>query len=267
MGSHIILEHLGRAAILTLNQPPANLLTIEALEQLTAQLSALQQDPAVRAVVLTGAGERFFSAGASLASFEHGDPVQAEQTLDAMLTAFAAIRNFDGVTVAAVNGYALGAGLECALCCDYLVAERGACLGMTQARVGLIPAVGGAKLLADKVGLSWAKRMVLGGEVLDAEAACRIGLVEEVVDPGFAKIVAVSLANKVAQQGPQAVRAARQLIDRSGGVSLDAHLQQSRTAFMQLIGGEEQLVGVAAFLEKHAPPWSDDEEEDDEDDL
>ena len=171
MGSPIILEYLGRAAILTLNQPPANLLTLETLEQLTAQLRLLRQNPAVRAVVLTGAGEDFFSAGASLAAFEHGDGVQAEQALDAMLEAFAALRAFDGVTVAAVNGFAMGGGLECALSCDYIVAERGAKLGMTQALVGLIPGAGGGKLLVDKVGAAWAKRMILGGEVLDAETA------------------------------------------------------------------------------------------------
>jgi enoyl-CoA hydratase/carnithine racemase len=265
MGSYIILEHLGRAAILTLNQPPANLLTIEALEQLALQVHVLQQDPAVRAVVLTGAGDSFFSAGASLAPFEHGDHALAQRAVDALQAAFAAIRSFDGVTVAAINGYALGAGLECALSCDYIVAERGARLGMTQARVGLLPAGGGAKLLADKVGQAWAKRMVLGGEVLDADVACRIGLVEEVVDPGFAKIIAVSLANKVSQQGPQAVQAAQRLIEDSRGMSLETHLCETRAAFLQLIGGEEQLVGVAAFLEKHAPPWSDDE--DDEDDF
>jgi enoyl-CoA hydratase/carnithine racemase len=258
MGNPLILEHLGQSAILTLNRPPENLLTVDMLVSLVEQLATLQQDPSVRSVVIAGAGDISFSAGAFLAPLVDADVHRAEQVLDDYLHAFAAIRNFRGVTVAAVNGLALGAGLECALSCDYIVAERGAMLGMTQARLGLVPAAGGCKMLVDKVGLAWAKRMVLGGEVLDAETACRIGLVEEVVDPGLSKIVAVSLASKVAQQGPQAVAAAQQLLESCAGSGMDLHLQHSKQAFLGLIGSEEQRAGIAAFIGNHAPPWSDD---------
>jgi enoyl-CoA hydratase/carnithine racemase len=143
--------------------------------------------------------------------------------------------------------------------CDYIVAERGAKLGLPEARVGLLPAAGGSKTLADKVGLSWAKRMLLGGEILTAEKAYDIGLVEEIVDPGFAKIMAVSLAGKVANQAPQAVARARQLIESSPCATLEAHLQQERAALLSLIGEAEQLEGVSAFLGKRTPSWADED--------
>jgi enoyl-CoA hydratase/carnithine racemase len=127
------------------------------------------------------------------------------ELLDAFATAFAALRNYSGVTVAAINGYALGGGLECALMCDYMVVERGARLGLPEPGLACCRQVVAARTLADKVGVSWAKRILLGGEILSAEKAYEIGLVEEIVDPGFAKIMAVSLAGKVANQAPQAV--------------------------------------------------------------
>ena len=133
---------------------------------------------------------------------------------DAFAGALHALRQYRGVTVAAINGYALGGGLELALACDYMVAERGAA-GAPETKVGIIPAAGGTKTLADKVGVSWAKRIILGGEVVAAEKALSIGLIEEIVDQGFAKIVAISLANKVANQAPGAVAAARRLIEDS----------------------------------------------------
>jgi enoyl-CoA hydratase/carnithine racemase len=180
-----------------------------------------------------------------------------------MCSAFRAIRRFNGVVIAAVNGYALGAGLECALSCDYIVAEKGAKLGMPQARLGQIPFAGGAKLLFDRVGEAWTKRMVLGGELLDAEQAIRIGLIEELVDPGFAKIIAVSLANKVARQGPVAVRESRRLIQACGSVSLEDHLPAARKALLALVDAEEQKAGAQAFLDQHNPPWCTDEDDED----
>lgn len=259
MAKYLTLEHLGQSAIITINNPPANVWTIASLRELAALMKDLQADSAVRAVVITGAGDAFFCAGADLKLFSNGSKQEVADLLDAFATAFAALRNYSGVTVAAINGYALGGGLECALMCDYMVVERGARLGLPETRVGLLPAGGGSKTLADKVGVSWAKRILLGGEILSAEKAYEIGLVEEIVDPGFAKIMAVSLAGKVANQAPQAVARARQLIESSAGSTLEEHLQQERAALLSLIGEAEQLEGVSAFLGKRAPGWADED--------
>lgn len=259
MAKYLTLEHLGQSAIITINNPPANVWTIASLRELAALMTDLQADNTVRAVVITGAGDAFFCAGADLKLFSNGSKQEVADLLDAFAAAFAALRNYPGVTVAAINGYALGGGLECALMCDYMVVERGAKLGLPEARVGLLPAGGGSKTLADKVGLSWAKRILLGGEILTAEKAYEIGLVEEIVDPGFAKIMAVSLAGKVANQAPQAVAQARLLIESSPAASLEEHLQQERAALLSLVGEAEQLEGVSAFLGKRAPGWADED--------
>lgn len=263
MSQFLTVEFLGHAAIVTLSQPPANQFTVEALEALADQLDELSAHDEVHALVLTGAGERFFSGGLALSVLADGSREQAARLVDALQRALAALRAYPGVSVAAINGYALGAGLEAALCCDYVVAERGARLGMPQARFGLVPAGGGAKLLADKIGAAWSKRLILGGELIDADTAWRIGLVEEAADPGLSKIVAISLADRVAQQGPCAVSAAHRLIEDSAGVDLVSHLAAARSAFVQLAGTPEQQAGIRAFLEKRQPPWSDDEAWDD----
>ncbi|RXZ42186.1 enoyl-CoA hydratase [Crenobacter cavernae] len=263
MAKQLIVEKLGKCAILTHVHPPANVWTVDGLLELKDALSGLSGDAEVYAVVLTGEGEQFFSAGADLSVFKHGDRREAAAIIDAFASAFGKLRTFPGVTVAAINGYALGGGLECALACDFMVAERGARLGLPETRVGLVPCAGGTKTLTDKVGLAWAKRMILGGELVDAEEARRIGLVEEVVDVGLAKITAISLANKVGQQAPGAVAVARSLIAKSPQLTLDAQLSLEREGLLGLVGEAEQIEGVSAFLEKRAPSWQDEGDDDD----
>lgn len=258
MAKHLSIEHLGKCAILTHDYPPANLWTVDGLKELKECLDSLAAHPEVRALVLTGAGEQYFSAGADLRAFHHADPKSAAFVVGAFASAFSSLRAFPGVTVAAINGYALGGGLECALACDFLVAERGSKLGLPETKVGLIPCAGGTKLLTDKVGAAWAKRIILGGEVLSADEAKRIGLVEEVVDPGLAKIVAISLANKVGDQAPNAVIAARRLIEASPHNTIGKHLEQERDAVLQLTGREELEEGISAFFEKRDPGWQED---------
>jgi enoyl-CoA hydratase/carnithine racemase len=260
MSKYIVVERLGQSAIVTINNPPANAWTLESLKALTLAMEALDADSQVRSVVLTGAGDRFFSAGADLAQFAAADRDKAARVIDAFAAAFNSVRQFRGVTVAAVNGFALGGGLECALACDYIVIERGAKLGLPEALVGLIPAAGGTKALTERVGVSWAKRIILGGELVDADTALKIGLAEEIVDAGLAKIVAISLAGKVANQSRSAVLAARRLIEVSAQNTLERQLLLEKAAFLELVGGDEQREGVAAFLEKRPPSWQDDED-------
>ena len=260
MSKHIVVERLGQSAIVTISNPPANAWTLESLKALTVAMESLDADPEVRSVVLTGAGERFFSAGADLTLFADADRELAARMIDAFALAFNSVRQFRGVTVAAVNGYALGGGLECALACDYIVIERGAKLGLPETQVGLIPVAGGTKALTARVGVPWAKRMILGGELVDADAALRIGLAEEVVDAGFAKIVAISLAGKVANQSRSAVLAARRLIEVGAQTTFERQLMLEKAALLELMGGDEQREGVAAFLEKRRPTWQDSED-------
>lgn len=258
MSKNIIVERLGQSAIVTINNPPANVWTLESLKALTAAMEQLDADATVRSVVLTGAADQYFSGGLDMGLLAKANREQAGRLVDATAQAFGAIRQCRSVTVAAINGAALGSGLECALACDYVVMERGARLGMPDALAGLTPAAGGTKALTDRVGVPWAKRIILGGELVDADTALRIGLAEQVVDSGFAKIVAISLAGKVANQSRSAVLAARRLIEVSQQTSLDRQLLLERAAFLELMEGEEQREGVAALLAKRKPAWQDD---------
>ncbi|RRD57853.1 enoyl-CoA hydratase [Comamonadaceae bacterium OH2545_COT-014] len=249
------LEKRGHTALVTLNNPPAHTWTAEslaALEQLVADLNA---DRSVYALVITGDGEKFFSAGADLKLFASGDKAVAATMARRFGAAFEALAGFGGVSIAALNGYAMGGGLECALACDLRVAEEHAVMALPEASVGLLPCAGGTQWLSWNVGEAWAKRLVLLGERVDAATALRIGLVQEVLPRGQALERALALAQQVGRQSPSAVRACKQLIQaaRHGGPA--TALPGEREAFIDLFDTQDQREGVTAFLEKRAPQW------------
>src|SRR5882672_9291115 len=171
----------GHVAVITLNNPSANTFTAAGLLELTALITDLNGNLDVYAAVVTGQGEKFFSAGADLKTFASGDKVQARLMAQRFGAAFEALAEARPVVIAAINGYAMGGGLECALACDLRVAEEHAVLGLPEASVGLLPCGGGTQWLAWTVGEAWAKRMILLGERVDAATAQRIGLVDFVV--------------------------------------------------------------------------------------
>lgn len=250
----------GSVATLTLNRPPANAFSREGLLQLRDTVRQLEANPAVRALVITGTGPKFFSAGADLNTFASGDKAAALDMISAFGQAFETLANTPLVTVAALNGYAMGGGLECALACDTRIAEGHAQMALPEASVGLLPGGTGSQTLAWLVGEGWAKRMILTGERVDATTALRIGLVEEVVDgaagEGHALAKAREIAQRVAKQSPDSVRASKQLIHAArNGVSRGAALAQEREAFVELFNGANQREGVNAFLEKRPAKW------------
>jgi enoyl-CoA hydratase/carnithine racemase len=176
----------GHTAFVTLENPPANTWTPADLGELEALVHALEADRAVYAAVLTGAGEKFFSAGADLKSF-HADKVLARHFIARFGAAFGALMNARLVTIAAINGYAMGGGLEWALSCDVRIAESHAQMGLPEPSVGLLPAGCGTQNLPWLIGEGWAKRMILTNERVDAATALRIGLVQEVVEKGASR--------------------------------------------------------------------------------
>ncbi len=174
----------GHTALVTIDNPPANTWDEESLGGLDAIVAACSADKSIYAIVVTGKGEKFFSAGADLKLFADGDKGVAATMSVAFGTAFETLASFRGVTIAAINGFAMGGGLECALACDIRIAERQAVMALPEATVGLLPCGGGTQNLAWLVGEGWAKRMILCGERVDAETALRIGLIEEMVEKG-----------------------------------------------------------------------------------
>ncbi|MBD2859826.1 enoyl-CoA hydratase [Spongiibacter sp. KMU-158] len=249
------VEIIGNTALVTIDNPGANTWDSESLTGLKTLVANLDADKSIYAMVITGAGAKFFSAGADLKMFADGDRANAQDIGMKFGEAFEALAAFRGVTIAAVNGYAMGGGLECALACDIRIAEEQAQMALPEAKVGLLPCAGGTQRLPALVGSGWAKRMVLCGERLKADKALEIGLVEEVVAEGCAKERALELAAQVAQQSPVAVSFCKKLIDQVRDDSIPMGLIQERELFVQLFYTADQKEGVNAFLEKRSPEW------------
>jgi enoyl-CoA hydratase/carnithine racemase len=246
----------GHIAVITLNNPSANTFTAEGLLQLTALVGDLNRNLDVYAAVVTGQGEKFFSAGADLKTFADGDKARARHMAQRFGAAFEALQEARPVVIAAINGYAMGGGLECALACDLRIAEEHAQMGLPEPSVGLLPAGCGTQTLPWLVGEGWAKRMILTNERIDAETALRIGLVEQVVPRGQALPTALQLAQRVSTLSPRAVTFSKNLIHQARqGTPRSAALALERERFIDLFDGEDQQEGVQAFLDKRKPIW------------
>ncbi|MES1944024.1 enoyl-CoA hydratase [Salinisphaera sp. PC39] len=255
MTANIQVEKRGHVAVLTIDNPPANTWTQPSLDELHDVIEALDADADNYALVITGAGDKFFSAGADLKTFADGDKGVASDMARAFGRAFERLSAYAGVSIAAVNGYAMGGGLECALACDIRIAADNAKMALPEAGVGLLPCAGGTQNLPWLVGEGWAKRMILCGERVDAATAERIGLTEQTVAAGEALDTAVALAEKVGNQSPPAVRACKCLIQSARYQGPAWNLPAEREAFVGLFDTADQAEGVNAFLEKRSPEW------------
>ena len=253
--TNLLFERRGHTALVTLDNPPAHTWTLASLNALTQLVADLNADPDVYALVITGGGAKFFSAGADLKVFADGNKDAAFAMAAAFGEAFEALSAFRGVSIAAINGYAMGGGLECALACDIRIAEEHAQMALPEASVGLLPCAGGTQHLPWLVGEGWAKRMILCGERVDAAKALAIGLVEEVVPTGKAAATALALAAKVARQSPSSVTACKTLIQGARSHPLVNSLPDERTLFLGLFDTQDQKEGVQAFLEKRPAEW------------
>jgi len=251
----ILIERRGHTALLTIANPPANTWDIQSLARLESIVEQLNQDKDIYALVITGQGEKFFSAGADLNQFASGNKHVAKEISDVFGRAFEALSNFRGVSIAAINGYAMGGGLECALACDIRIAEEHAQMALPEAKVGLLPCAGGTQNLPWLVGEGWAKRMILCGERVGAQKAEKIGLVEEVVPRGESLAFALSLAEKVGEQSPSSVSRCKRLV-MNARVSPQADgWTKERQLFLELFDTNDHKEGVTAFLEKRSPDW------------
>lgn len=255
MSAQIKLSIEGHIAVVTMSNPPANTWTKETLTQLRDMVADLNNNKDVYSLVITGEGEKFFSAGADLNLFASGDKGVAAEMSIIFGQAFEALSNFRGVSIAAINGYAMGGGLEVALACDLRIAEEQAQMALPEAKVGLLPCAGGTQNLAWLVGEGWAKRMILCGERLTAEKARNIGLVEEVVGKGEAFDKAMALAKQVEEQSPTSVAACKSLIQHSRSGTMNSALPLERELFINLFDTQDQKEGVNAFLEKRKANW------------
>ncbi len=252
-----MIEHKieGHTCIITINNPPANTWTPESLRAIKALGAELEANKDIYAAVITGAGEKFFSAGADLKRFS-GDKVAARDFIMAFGDAFEAWMNARFVTIAAINGYAMGGGMECTLACDIRIMEAHAQMALPEPAVGLLPGGCGTQNLPWLVGEGWAKRIILTNERVNAETALRIGLVQEVVEKGKSLEAARALAERVATLSPKSVEFCKGLIHNArNGIPRRAGMALERERFMDLFEFSDQQEGVNAFLEKRKPDW------------
>ncbi len=249
------VEISGHTAVVTIDNPAANTWDTESLPALKDVVEKLNANRDIYALVLTGAGDKFFSAGADLKLFADGDPETARAMAEFFGEGFECLADFRGVSIAAINGFAMGGGLEVALACDIRIAEEQAQMALPEAKVGLLPCAGGTQRLAWLVGEGWAKKMIMCGERIKADTAEKIGLVEEVVPTGSALERAMALAEQVGEQSPISVTFCKTLIHQARDAAMDGALPLERQKFVDLFGTEDQKEGVNAFLEKRKPEW------------
>lgn len=253
--SELIALEMGPIAHLELVNPPLNLVTSEVTQQLREALKRLAAADDVRVVVVSGRGERAFCAGSHIGEFEGLKGRVAEGKLLLEKLVYRQLANLPMPTIAAIEGDALGGGLELALCCDIRVASERARLGMPEVRLAVLPGSGGTQRLPRVVGPARAKELILTGRILTAAEAERIGLVNQVAPAGEALAVADAMAAEIAERGPAAVREAKRLIDAALETNLDAGLAAELDASERIFDTEDMLEGANAFFGKRPPTY------------
>ena len=253
----LVKLELGTIAHLELNNPPLNLVTDELLVELDRALAALEAaEPGdVRVVVVTGSGERAFSAGSDVKSFESHRGAAGRPHFSREEAAMTRLAKLPLPTIAAIEGNALGGGLEIALACDIRVASERASLGLPEVRLAVTPGAGGTQRLPRVIGVGRAKELALTGRVIDAHEAERIGLVSRVAPAGQARAVADEIAAQIAERGPLAVREVKRLIDLAVDVDIDAGIAAEIDASERVFNSDDMLEGARAFFAKRPPTY------------
>jgi enoyl-CoA hydratase len=245
-----------RVAVLTLNRPEAlNALSLEMLDELDGLLDAIEPQPEVRAVVVTGAGDRAFTAGADIGLMREATPLQAREYAKRGHAVLGRIEAFPKPVIAAVNGYALGGGCELALACDIRLASETARFGLPEVNLGIFPGWGGTQRLARATSPGFAKEMIFTGRQVDAQEARAAGLVNHVHPPGELMDRAMELAETIAAKPPWAIAVAKEVVNLALEGDLQGHLARELDAFALAFTTEDQREGMAAFFEKRVPTF------------
>ena len=255
---NVAIEVDGPVAVVTIQREKAlNALSSAVLGELIDAAGELEVKSEVRAVVLTGAGEKAFVAGADISEMKEMGPEQA-QTLSGRGAAVGrAIERSRMAWIAAVNGFALGGGCELALSCDFIYASTAAKFGQPEVKLGVIPGFGGTQRLARRVGLGKARELILTGDTIGADEALRIHLADAVFPPGELMDRARAAARRIASNGPLAIAEAKRVMHQGWSLSLDEALALETEAFAGLFATADQREGMAAFLARRPPVFQD----------
>ena len=241
---------------MTLNRPHRlNTLTGEMMDEMHSVLNDFEADKEVKCIVITGAGEKAFSAGADVTAFQGVTPATAVEASSKGQAVITRLEKIGKPVIASLNGYALGGGLEMALACDFRLAAENAELGQPETNLGLIPGWGGTQRLVRIVGLAKAKELIMLGNRISAEEAARIGLVTKVVPKAKLNEETVALARKLADGPPVALKFAKQMLNFGTQVPLDIGLQMEAEAFGIVFSTKDVMEGVSAFMSKRKPEF------------
>lgn len=246
----------GRVALLTVARPEKlNALDNRTIEELDQVFHGLANDTEVSAVVVTGAGEKAFVAGADISEIRDQTPLDAHYFSERGQRLMRRIETMTKPVIAAINGYCLGGGLELALACHFRYASENARLGLPEIKLGIMPGFGGTQRLSRLVGRSRALEMILTGEPIDARAAETHGIVQGVVGAGEVAEHALDIAASLAKAAPQAVAAILETVDRGLDMPLDQGLGFETARFALCCATEDMREGTSAFLEKRKPEF------------
>jgi methylglutaconyl-CoA hydratase len=252
----LVYEKRDGVAWATIDRPDAmNALSGAVLEALDLAAADSGADPAVRVLVVTGAGDKAFSAGADLKERRGMTEEQTRARIDLINRAFTHLARLPKPTIAALNGVAFGGGLELALACDLRVAVEGVKVGLTEVRLGIMPGAGGTQRLSRLIGAGRAKELILLGRRIDARRAHEIGLVNDVVPPGKLHEAVARLVDELAGCAPVSVASAKDAIDRGLDLGLDEALAVERACYEVTLATEDRNEGLRAFAEKRAPRY------------
>lgn len=255
--SLVLVERRGSIALVTLNRPEKlNAMSLEMKETIVRTLRDLDADPTVRVIVLTGAGEKAFVAGADISEFQ-GRSVSEQQRMYREGTVYDAVDRLAKPILARIDGYCFGGGLELAMACDVRVASERSVFSQAEVNLGIIPGGGGSQRLPRLVGLGTALKLTLTGERIDAKEALRTGLIDEVVAHPLLDRRVDEIAAQIASRSAVAVRLAKAAVKASARLPMDQGLRYEQTLFTLAVSTEDKEEGVRAFLEKREPRWRD----------
>jgi enoyl-CoA hydratase/carnithine racemase len=247
MGDFVRVETEAGIATIRLDRPKMNALNGQVQREIGAAAEQVSADPEVHAVILYGGG-RIFAAGADVKEMSEASQAEIMDLAAGIQNAFKAVARIPKPVVAAITGYALGGGLELALCADFRVLGEGAQIGQPEILLGIIPGAGGTQRLPRLIGVSKAKDLVYSGRFVNATEALAIGLADMVVPDADVYTAARGLAGRYVAGAPLALRAAKQAIDAGLGVDLDDGLEIERLHFTGLFATEDQDAGMTSFL-------------------
>jgi enoyl-CoA hydratase len=244
-------------AVITIDRPKVlNALNLISMTELEQVFLDLRQNASVRAVLLTGAGEKSFVAGADIKELASLSPLEGEQVAARGQRIFHLIENCGKPVIACINGFALGGGCELALACTLRIASSNARLGQPEVKIGIIPGYGGTQRLPRLIGKGAALKMILTGEPITAAEALRIGLVDEVVEPDQLLPRAEQIAQTIAGMAPIAIRDSIRAVNSGYDLPLSSGLELEASLFGLACSTSDKAEGTRAFLEKRAPVWT-----------